>query len=311
LVGLAEKMANPSITVTQMQGLSKYIVYHGDLLRAALKDLSLTGRSSFLKGDFYQQIQRIEDRQPEDTREKHLQELSYFLSTLGIPDDTLLVEEPEPVEETTESFFALEAQLEAEPVAEPITASVPEEPVQEAFPESEEIIQTPVETQPIELWPIAEPDQAAVPEDTFVPEPEPVIAPPVFAPPATQFVADPDAPIAAKTTFDLAEADKEESLGDRLARQQQGQGLYAKVAAASTENLHSIIAIGERYMIVGALFGGDMASYSLAISRLNTMTSYQDAVHYLWDEVGTNNSWNPESDSYKTLDAALRRKFAA
>ena len=64
-------------------------------------------------------------------------------------------------------------------------------------------------------------------------------------------------------------------------------------------------------MMVGQLFGGDMASYSLAVSHVNSLTNLEEAIHYLWDEFSTKYSWNPESEAYKTLDTALRRKFAA
>lgn len=322
LAGLAEKLAKPDLTIEQMQGVAKYVVYHGDLLREALKDLGLTGRSSFLKGDLFRQIQQIEDRMPTPARDRYVNELSYFLSTVVVFDEPV---EEEPVlieEEETQPFFALEASLEAEPSSEPA-----------AEPEA--------------AWPAALSDEPAPAEDSLVPEPEPqpesapvVFEAPVFTPPAPEPEPEPEptawpeapseesaaaddtlmpepAPLSASepATYSFlssTEEAKEESLGERLARQQQGQGLYAKVsAAAASENLHSLIAIGDRYMMVGQLFGGDMASYSLAVSHVNSLTNLEEAIHYLWDEFSTKYSWNPESEAYKTLDTALRRKFAA
>lgn len=322
LAGLAEKLAKPDLTIEQMQGVAKYVVYHGDLLREALKDLGLTGRSSFLKGDLFRQIQQIEDRMPAAARDRYVNELSYFLSTVVVFDEPV---EEEPVlieEEETEPFFALEASLEAEPTSEPVAgpetawpAAPSEEPapagdalIPEPEPQPEPapfVFEAPVFTAPAPepepepaAWPEAPSEEPAPADDRLIPEPAPIATPPSES--------------ATYSFLSSSEEAKEESLGERLARQQQGQGLYAKVsAAAASENLHSLIAIGDRYMMVGQLFGGDMASYSLAVSHVNSLTTLEEAIHYLWDEFSTRFSWNPESEAYKTLDTALRRKFAA
>jgi len=322
LAGLAEKLAKPDLTIEQMQGVAKYVVYHGDLLREALKDLGLTGRSSFLKGDLFRQIQQIEDRMPAAARDRYVNELSYFLSTVVVFDEPV---EEEPVlieEEETEPFFALEASLEAEPTSEPVAgpetawpAAASEEPapaedalIPEPEPQPEPapfVFEAPVFTAPAPepepepaAWPEAPSEEPAPADDRLIPEPAPIATPPSES--------------ATYSFLSSSEEAKEESLGERLARQQQGQGLYAKVsAAAASENLHSLIAIGDRYMMVGQLFGGDMASYSLAVSHVNSLTTLEEAIHYLWDEFSARFSWNPESEAYKTLDTALRRKFAA
>jgi len=303
LSGLAEKLANPSITVEQMQALSKYIVYHSDLLKETLKDMTLTGRTSFLKGDFFQQIQRIEDRMPSTDREKHLLDLTYFLSTLGVQDDDDVLQPELPKEEietSNTSFFDFEIQQEAtiEPEAFPL-----ELPALDSIEDAEpwpEAAEESVQTDQVGL----------VEESTMIP---PVVELP--KPNTMDWKADSEAPqIAEKKTFDLftsTTTDKEESLGDRLARENQSQGLHAKVASASAESLHGMISMGERFMIVEQLFGGEMAPYSLALSQINSLSTYETAIHYLWDEIAPKQSWNPESEAYKTLDAALRRKFAA
>ena len=335
ITSLVEPLAKPGLQLEQVEALGKYILFHGDLFRQVLKELSLTGRKEFLKGDLLRQLQQSEDRLPDTARTKYLDEYTYFLSATGIDLDEPLpvVEEAAPAEPdaVVEEGFALDNLLAALPpepepapaLAEPL-AAVADAAVAEPEPlvmhESEteylEIPETLVTTSlrtETEAWPEArqEVDEVLMPamepstEQDLSATTEAVAAnptwpeePPVMEPPV----------IHAPPVFNLA---NEESLADRLGKQSADQGLYARVSAAQTENLHAIIAIGDRYMMVDQLFGGDMAAYSLAVSQVNGMDGLQAALHYLWEEVAPKFNWNPESEGYKTLQTALRRKFAA
>ena len=340
LAGLTEKMARPGLTLEQVQGLTKYVVYHGDLLRQALRDLGLTGRNNFLKGDLYQHLQQLEDRLSPGARGQFTQDFNAFLMASGqaVLPAAGLEKEPDSQNEqqpSIESAASFMQNLEPEPEAvwpvafeeqvpsfdEPLVSEEEPSPVFQ-FPIQEKTAQfeepeVVTEEALVEPEPTFELESVFEPEPEFVLEPEPLPEPDTSTPPAPDPEDMPEQ-IAAPPVFEQPtfmstakiQPEKEESLGERLAKQQQGN-VYGKVSAAGSENLHSLIAIGDRYMMVAQLFGGDMASYSLAVSHVNSLSSLEEAVHYLWDEFSTKHSWNPDSDAYKTLDAALRRKFAA
>lgn len=343
ITSLVEPLAKPGLQLEQVEALGKYILFHGELFRQVLKELSLTGRKEFLKGDLLRQLQQSEDRLPDATKAKYLDEYTYFLSATGIDlDDALPTAEEAPAEETespAEEGFALDSLLaampaepepEAELLAAPAYANQSElavadplpAPTLEVEPLQEESAAEPATLQPTFeaplttattalLWPEAKQEDEEVVrteaeedvEETPLAAAEPFVSetfPEVHVPK--------EVPTAANKN--LFTQEPEESLADRLGKQSAAEGLYAKVTAAQTENLHAIIAIGDRYMMVDQLFGGDMAAYSLAVSQVNGMAGLQPALHYLWEEVAPNYNWNPESEGYKTLQTALRRKFA-
>ncbi len=70
-------------------------------------------------------------------------------------------------------------------------------------------------------------------------------------------------------------------------------------------DLRKAIGINDKFLMIRDLFGGDGASYEIAIRRLNNFQSLDDCMIY----IAENYAWNPNSDGAKFLMDLLERKY--
>ena len=236
-------------------------------------------------------------------------------------------EEEEPEVEVVEPAEEEEPEVEAEPEpeveveAEPVVEAEPE-PEVEAEPESEPEVE--VESEEPEKAVITEPslfgddeqwtrptrsrrrlitlyrdeihqhsaDNSSSAETTTESEPEIATEP---AP--TQEIED-----AVEPTRVLGEAIKPQpTLADTIVPQQSSISQSSVVTS-----LHSAISVGDRFMLIRDLFGGDEAQYNATIDTLESMDNLDDCIIY----IAENFTWRASSDGAKLIMDLLQRKLS-
>ncbi len=242
-------------------------------------------------------------------------------------------EEDEEDEEDEEVEPEVEVEVEAEPEVEaetePVVEAEPEpeaevvvEPEVEAEPESE--IEVEVESEEPEKAVITEPslfgddeqwtrptrsrrrlitlyrdeihqhsaDNSSSTETTTESEPEIATEP---AP--TQEIED-----AVEPTRVLGEAIKPQpTIADTIVPQQSSISQSSVVTS-----LHSAISVGDRFMLIRDLFGGDEAQYNATIDTLESMDNLDDCIIY----IAENFTWRASSDGAKLIMDLLQRKLS-
>lgn len=234
-------------------------------------------------------------------------------------------EEDEDEDEEPEVEVEVEPEPEVEAEPEPVVEPEPEaepEPEVEAEPESEPEVE--VESEEPEKAVITEPslfggdeqwtrptrsrrrlitlyrdeihqhsaDNSSSAETTTESEPEIATEP---AP--TQEIED-----AVEPTRVLGEAIKPQpTLADTIVPQQSSISQSSVVTS-----LHSAISVGDRFMLIRDLFGGDEAQYNATIDTLESMDNLDDCIIY----IAENFTWRASSDGAKLIMDLLQRKLS-
>ena len=124
-------------------------------------------------------------------------------------------------------------------------------------------------------------------------ESEPEIA---TEPAPTQEIED-----AVEPTRVLGEAIKPQpTLADTIVPQQSSISQSSVVTS-----LHSAISVGDRFMLIRDLFGGDEAQYNATIDTLESMDNLDDCIIY----IAENFTWRASSDGAKLIMDLLQRKL--
>lgn len=222
-------------------------------------------------------------------------------------------EEEEPEETEEESETTPEPEVEVEVEAEPVVEAEPE-PEPEVEVESEEpekaVITEPSLFGDDEQW--TRPtrsrrrlitlyrdeihqhsaDNSSSAETTTESGPEIATEP---AP--TQEIED-----AVEPTRVLGEAIKPQpTLADTIVPQQSSISQSSVVTS-----LHSAISVGDRFMLIRDLFGGDEAQYNATIDTLESMDNLDDCIIY----IAENFTWRASSDGAKLIMDLLQRKLS-
>ena len=125
-------------------------------------------------------------------------------------------------------------------------------------------------------------------------ESEPEIA---TEPAPTQEIED-----AVEPTRVLGEAIKPQpTLADTIVPQQSSISQSSVVTS-----LHSAISVGDRFMLIRDLFGGDEAQYNATIDTLESMDNLDDCIIY----IAENFTWRASSDGAKLIMDLLQRKLS-
>ena len=214
-------------------------------------------------------------------------------------------EEPEETEEETaaESETTPEPEVEAEPEPEPEVEVESEEPEKAVITEPSLFGDDEQWTRPtrsrrrlITLYRDEihqhSADNSSSAETTTESEPEIATEP---AP--TQEIED-----AVEPTRVLGEAIKPQpTLADTIVPQQSSISQSSVVTS-----LHSAISVGDRFMLIRDLFGGDEAQYNATIDTLESMDNLDDCIIY----IAENFTWRASSDGAKLIMDLLQRKLS-
>lgn len=209
------------------------------------------------------------------------------------------------VEPVTEPDVILDAEVVPEPAQKPEAKPMPEpEPKPEPEPE-----------------PLPEPEPEPVPEPEHKPEPEPEPVPePDLAEKAPK--PEPEKPKAQRKPRKEAAPEPEETWTGPVENINEAHALKKKKAVhdlmekketwrtdipgAPVGNIISGIALNDRVLFINTLFKGDAQSFLDTIGKLNSMTSFPEAVSYISDIFP---DWNTGSDLVYRFMMAVRRKL--
>ena len=107
---------------------------------------------------------------------------------------------------------------------------------------------------------------------------------------------------AVEPTRVLGEAIKPQpTLADTIVPQQSSISQSSVVTS-----LHSAISVGDRFMLIRDLFGGDEAQYNATIDTLESMDNLDDCIIY----IAENFTWRASSDGAKLIMDLLQRKLS-
>ena len=260
-------------------------------------------------------------------------------------DDEPLVEEqepPQPIDEVTEEPVA-EVAAEEEPVVE---ESMPEQTVENIQPEAEPEAEPEVEPEPAtEVEPeLAEPEPGSEPELTPAePEPKPkrvIVEPSLFGDdelwsrPAKsrrriRALYSDDAEQEhtprprRKATVEAKEEVKEEAKVEIIADIEPPQVIADTISTPQViadtipmqpsvgesgvvSSLRGAISVGDRFMLIRELFGGNEAQYESTIDVLEGFDNLDDCIIY----IAENFTWRASSDGAKLVMDLLQRKLS-
>ncbi len=229
-------------------------------------------------------------------------------------DEEVEPEVVEPAEENEEEEPEVEVEVEPEPVVETEEVEAEPEPEPEVEVESEEpekaVITEPSLFGDDEQW--TRPtrsrrrlitlyrdeihqhsaDNSSSAETTTESEPEI----------ATEPAPTPEIEDAVEPTRVLGEAIKPQpTLADTIVPQQSSISQSSVVTS-----LHSAISVGDRFMLIRDLFGGDEAQYNATIDTLESMDNLDDCIIY----IAENFTWRASSDGAKLIMDLLQRKLS-
>ena len=242
-------------------------------------------------------VEPAEEEEPEETEE----EIAAESETTPEPE-TEVEAEPEPVVEP-EPEAEPEPEVEAEPESEPEVEVESEEPEKAVITEPSLFGDDEQWTRPtrsrrrlITLYRDEihqhSADNSSSAETTTESEPEIATEP---AP--TQEIED-----AVEPTRVLGEAIKPQpTLADTIVPQQSSISQSSVVTS-----LHSAISVGDRFMLIRDLFGGDEAQYNATIDTLESMDNLDDCIIY----IAENFTWRASSDGAKLIMDLLQRKLS-
>ena len=111
-----------------------------------------------------------------------------------------------------------------------------------------------------------------------------------------------------RTTFDLFSSDAEETIADKLGKQDDAS-VAERMQKSHIADLRQAIGINEKFLFINELFNGDLGRYNKAIDEFNELTSQQGIDTYLL-EIKIHNQWPDDSDAYIKLKTLLDRKFS-
>lgn len=81
--------------------------------------------------------------------------------------------------------------------------------------------------------------------------------------------------------------------------------MATKIASTNGNDLHTVIGINDRYMLVRELFNGDIDAYDKTLDALNKFTDFDDCMIHIQE----NYRWKPNSEGVKLLINLISRKL--
>jgi hypothetical protein len=102
--------------------------------------------------------------------------------------------------------------------------------------------------------------------------------------------------------------DQTTSLNETIVDNKEDKSIAAKMQKEKIDDLKIAIGLNEKFLFINELFGGDMQTYSDAIDKINTQSTYDDTIKLL-DELNLKFQWNKETDTYKKLISLVERKY--
>ena len=200
---------------------------------------------------------------------------------------------------------------------EPQPASVPEpEPAMQAEPEPQVEPEPQPEPEP-QVEP--EPEPQIEPEEEPMPEPEPEPQPASVPEPEPQ--PEPEKPRSQRKPKKEAASVEEtwtgpvENINEAHAQKkkkavhdvmEKKETWRTDIPGAPVGNIISGIALNDRVLFINTLFKGDAQTFIDTIGKLNSMTSFTEAVSYIGDNFP---DWNTGSDLVYRFMMAVRRKL--
>jgi len=123
-----------------------------------------------------------------------------------------------------------------------------------------------------------------------------------------------------KTTVDLFSsantpsiiADKfkgeSKSMNEKLASNKEDNSLASKIKQQHISDLKSAIGINEKFIFINELFDGSIQEFNTALSKLNSLAAYEEAVLFL-NILADQYHWKTDSDSVKKIEELVQRRF--
>jgi len=190
-------------------------------------------------------------------------------------------------------------------VIEPLTEP---EPQPATVPEPEPAIQAEPEPEPqVEPEPEPEPEPQVEPEPQPEPEPEPQPEP--EKPRSQRKPKKEAAPVEETWTGPIENINeahaqkKKKAVHDVMEKKETWR---TDIPGAPVGNIISGIALNDRVLFINTLFKGDAQTFIDTIGKLNSMTSFTEAVSYIGDNFP---DWNTGSDLVYRFMMAVRRKL--
>lgn len=187
-------------------------------------------------------------------------------------DDLPFYDEPE--EETADEPVAEEPV--SEPVSEPVDEPVDEPSAEPAVEPMEEQEEETVADEPVAEDPVVEDDDDDLP---------------IFAEPEPVYESAPVGPKVKKAVID-AMTDK--------------QAWRTDMPGTAVKDIRSAISLNDRILFINALFGQDPMAFQDALTRINQMSSLDEAVDFV---VSEKPHWDLESETVYRFMMAVRRKL--
>lgn len=78
---------------------------------------------------------------------------------------------------------------------------------------------------------------------------------------------------------------------------------------AAGKPLKDFISIGDKFMFISELFNKDLMAYESAIKKLNDTHSFEEAMHYLEEELDKKFHWDKKQEAVKHFKSILKKKF--
>ncbi len=162
--------------------------------------------------------------------------------------------------------------------------------------------------------------QAPPPEEVLPPPPPPP-KPVVQAPPpeelpasASKYAPKPDPVATAAVPHTLKPTPQSLSDGefDELFLIASAKEISEKLSQLPITDIKKAMGINERILNVRELFGGDQAAFDTAVDTINRMGSFDEAKHYLAQQVAGRFGWNQKDrkEAAKSFIKLVKRRFA-
>ena len=127
------------------------------------------------------------------------------------------------------------------------------------------------------------------------PTAEPVVSHPVPHPPISQSNDTPDESVNGRFKVEMPAQEESKTYGTIQVR---------------LESLSKSIGVGQRYMFIGLLFGGDAEAYQRVLDRLDASVSLDEARELLFPDVARQYGWDLKSEPVVELLNLLKRRFS-
>ncbi len=109
------------------------------------------------------------------------------------------------------------------------------------------------------------------------------------------------------TNFDLFSQDAPESLGEKLAPNED-HSIAARMQQSPIKDLREAIGINEKFLFINELFKGNLNQYNKSIDELNAFESINGAFTCLI-ELKVQHQWDEKGIAFKRLKELIERKF--